>query len=229
MRPTVSEADRSQCGQCNEAATEAGAQGFFIQAGDPPKGEKEVRSITDIFHSYAVFDAQGRHVNGTDKESNHHYGVAYEYLFPDRKAIKLMMEVGVADGSSLLAWREIFPNAHCVGMDIHPASRLVMRPLDRIEFHLGDERVQRDCVQVARGRFFDVIIEDATHRLQDTLCALLYLWPFVRPGGIYVIEEFDNIGSLRGNVVEMWPNVELVDTLSPSGGTEPLVALRKLL
>lgn len=202
-----------------------------------------MRSIADIFRSYAVFDENGRHVNGTDKESNHRYGNAYEqiltyngpqddptplvkwnYPYSWRKDVQLMMEIGVADGSSLLAWREVFPKATIVGMDIHHADKAHG---ERIEFHLGDQCSKGDCDRVASGRLFDVIVEDATHCLIDSLRTLLYMWPYVRPGGIYVIEEFDNIGALCSNILELWPNAQIVDTVGPFGGVEPLVVFRK--
>jgi cephalosporin hydroxylase len=186
-----------------------------------------MRTIAEIFRSYAVFDADGRHTNGTDKESNHRYGDAYENILlitNMRKDTKLIMEVGVADGSSLLAWSEVFPNAHCVGMDIHHSDKAYG---PRIEFHLGDQRSLEDCRRVAANRQFDFICEDATHRLENTLLTLLYLWPFVKPGGLYVIEEFDNVGSLRENIYALWPNAYIINTKGPFGGIEPLVILRK--
>jgi cephalosporin hydroxylase len=198
-----------------------------------------MRSITDIFRSYGVLDAQGRHVNGTDKETNHHYGDAYEKLVDDhfrhydtikyddpREAVELMMEVGIADGSSLLAWSEVFPNAICVGLDIHQSNRAHG---DRIEFVLGDQRSKQDCDFAASNRQFDFICEDGTHLLEDSLRTLLYLWPYVRPGGLYVIEEFAGVGSLRENITFLWPCAQIVDTVGPSGGVEPLVVLRKPL
>lgn len=181
-------------------------------------------SVRDILRSYAVFDAQGRHVNGTDKESNHHYGNAYESLFPDRSAVRLLMEVGVADGSCLLAWREVFPNATIVGMDIHPSARASG---ERLEFHLGDMRVRLDCEKAARGRMFDVIIDDGTHLLEDTLRTLFFMWPFVRPGGMYVVEEFTDVLSSRHNILALWPSASIVGTCGPLGQDEPLVVLRK--
>ena len=213
-----------------------------------------MKSMREIFRSYAVLDAEGRHTNGTDKQSNHNYGDAYEELFfsyeyrevrvtdlgtemlshriSKRDLVKLMMEVGVADGSCLLAWRDIFPNALCVGMDIHPADRLIGRMgrgVDRIEFHSGNQQAQVDCERTVNGRKFDFIVEDATHRLEDTLQTLLYLWPSVKPGGLYVVEEFANIGQLWPNVVQLWPNAELIETIGPFGGIEPLVVFRKPL
>lgn len=182
-----------------------------------------MRSIKDIFRSYAEF-RDGVHVGGTDKQSNHAYGDAYESLLPNRKAVRLMLEIGVADGSSLLAWREVFPNATVVGMDIHPAAKW------QGEFHLGDQREQLDCERAAAGRQFDVIVEDATHQLADTLLTLLYLWPFVKPGGMYIVEEFCNVASLRANLEALFPEgLYIVDAPSPFGGVEQIVVLRRSL
>lgn len=207
-----------------------------------------MRSIKEIFRSHAVLDGEGVHVNGTDKESNHHYGDAYESLFTLRGVdnallleyptnappgygdtstrcdVKLVMEVGVADGSCLRAWREVFPNALIVGMDIHHSDKAHG---DRIEFHIGDMRSRRDCENAAAGRLFDMIVDDATHHIDANLMTLLYLWPFVRPGGMYVIEEFCDVHDLGKNLKALCPYVEIVDTPGPFGGNEPLVVLRK--
>src|SRR5207245_1700701 len=119
--------------------------------------EAGMRSVAEIFRSYGVLDTDGRHTNGTDKETNHRYGDAYEHILGAlRTDAKLVMEVGVADGSSLLAWREVFPNALCVGMDIHPTPRLskLDETRDRISFYLGDQCSRIDCEEAARGRQF---------------------------------------------------------------------------
>ena len=208
-----------------------------------------MRSIAEIFSSYEVLDSEGRHVNGTDKNGpNHQYGDAYEQIltipnvmsdpgkvvrqrYPHsiRSDTDLMMEIGVAGGASLLAWSEVFPNAHCVGLDIMPDPSPMLYGKDRIEFHIGDMRSHEDCLRAASGRMFDFICEDATHILEDSLRTLLYLWPHVRPGGVYVIEEFANIGAHRRAIIELWPFARIIDTVGPFGGCEPLVVLRKPL
>lgn len=192
-----------------------------------------MKSIAEIFRSYAVFGPDGQHVNGTDKQSNHSYGDAYEGLFRSvmepytgciRESIKLVMEVGVADGSCLLAWRDIFPNATIVGMDIHHSDKAHG---ERIEFHIGDQRVQRDCERAAAGRQFDMIVEDATHKLPDTLLTLFWLWPFVKPGGVYVVEEWEGAAGCRRNLTSVFPYAEIVGTSGPHIQDEPLIVLRK--
>ena len=166
-----------------------------------------MRSIAEIFNSYEERDPQGRHIGGTDKHgANHHYGDAYEGLFPDREAVKLVMEVGVADGACMLAWREVFPNALVVGMDIHSSAFAIG---DRLEFNLGDQRSRQHCERAAAGRQFDLIVEDATHHLPDTLLTLFWLWPYVRAGGVYVVEEWEGVGGDRKRVTDLFPFADL--------------------
>lgn len=184
-----------------------------------------MRSVKEIMRASALLNSDGVHIGGSDRESNHHYGDAYErLLIPFREDAKLMMEVGVADGACLKAWEEIFPNALIVGMDIHPSAQAVG---ERIEFNLGDQRLKADCERAAAGRQFDMIVEDAVHRLDNTLLTLFWLWPFVRPGGLYVVEEWDGVGGDRERIKTLWPNATIVNTVGPSGGIEPLVVFRK--
>ncbi len=195
-----------------------------------------MRTIKEIMRSYAVFNSEGIHIGGSDKESNHHYGDVYESLFTDkhvpydtRRNVSLVMEVGVTDGSCLLAWRDVFPHAQIVGMDIHPSYIAQGCVKERIEFHLGDQRSRADCERAVAGRQFDLIVEDATHVLENTLLTLLFLWPHIRPGGLYVVEEWADIGGLRANVAALWPQAEVVGTCGPRCEDEPLVVFRKTL
>ena len=183
-----------------------------------------MKSFKEIFLSYAKLDANGKHCGGTDKATNHNYGEAYDIIFPDRSKVKLLLEVGITDGSSMLAFREAFETALIVGMDVVPCS---CERGPRLEFHIGDQRSKSDCNAAASGRQFDAIIEDAFHSLDNTLMTLFWLWPFVKHGGVYIVEEWYNIGSDLHNVMALFPNAMIVDTDGPFGGVESLVVLQK--
>lgn len=189
-----------------------------------------MRSIKDIMRASAVLDHNGIHVGGSDRESNHSYGHAYERIVGHmRNTAEFMMEVGVADGASLLAWREIFPNALCVGLDIMPDAAHKLSNIDRIEFHCGDATMCEACLRAADGRLFDLIVDDASHHLRDLLCTVYWLWPYVRPGGIYVVEEWEGVSGERDRIRTLFPNAEIVGTRGPHIEDEPLVVLRKPL
>ncbi len=189
-----------------------------------------MRSIKDIFHSRATFDAEGRHIWGSDRESNHHYGDAYERIVEDNFAdgerparlnVHLMLEVGVADGSSLIAWAEVFPNATIVGVDKELPSRELW---PNIEFYQGDATAYQFCEDVAAGRWFDIIVDDASHQPADVLVSMLWLWPHLKPGGIYVVEDLTP--DLCAQFAVLFPGVSIVGTVGPSG-VEPLLVFHK--
>lgn len=182
-----------------------------------------MRSMAAVFRSYAVLDAAGKHVGGTDKMSCHNYGDAYEQLFACRQDVQHVLEIGITDGSSMKAWREIFKNALIVGLDKEPCAAARIGG-DRLEFHIGDQRSREDCERAANGRQFDLIVDDACHEIDANLATFGYLWPFVRPGGIYVVEECGDAAVFCAKA----PEAVLVPTQGPFGGVENLIVVRKL-
>lgn len=180
-----------------------------------------MRSMAAVFKSYAQLDSTGRYTGGTDREIHHHYGDAYELLFGSRQDVRLMMEIGITDGTSMRAWREIFPNALIVGLDKEPCAGRY--DTDRLEYHMGDQRSQDDCERAAGGRTLDFVVDDACHEIDANLATFRYLWPFVKTGGLYVVEECGDFGEFMKHV----PQATLVHTKGPFGGDEPLVVVRK--
>jgi trans-aconitate methyltransferase len=182
-----------------------------------------VRSMSTIMNEY-----------GTDKDQHHRYAATYELLFPaadelltgkvGRLQVTHVLEVGIADGRSMLAWREIFPAALIVGMDREPCS---CERGPRLEFHQGDQRSRADCLRAAGGRKFDLIVEDASHQLDANLLTLFFLWPWVKPGGCYVIEEMQDVQNYREECEGLFRGCRWTPTPGPYGGNEPLVILKK--
>ncbi len=190
-----------------------------------------MKSIHDIFLSYGKTDSEGKHIDGTDKATNHNYGDVYDQLFPDRSIIYTLLELGVSRGGSMLAWCDIFPNARVVGMDIDDNCTAKG---ERIEHHVGNVCVYEDCYRVANERLFDVIIDDADHNVGSILQALLHFWPHVKSGGLYVIEDFAQGHLNRTPVINLvycfrylFPQTEIYKTIGPRGGYEPIIVLRK--
>ena len=163
----------------------------------------------------------------TDKNKFHSYGPAYDSILTHefRRSARNVMEVGIADGRGLLSWREIFPGAMCVGLDKEPCN---CERGPRLEFHVGDQGDRGACLRAVADRQFDFICEDASHVLANNLLTLFYLWPFIRPGGYYVIEEMQDVTQYRDNVEQLFYGARLLDTVGPvGGGNEPLVILHK--
>jgi SAM-dependent methyltransferase len=129
----------------------------------------------------------------TDKGSNgthgHGYTRWYAPLFAPLKTEPInILEIGVSGGASLKLWEAYFPNANIVGLDINEKMLSMSRP--RVEVLMVNTGVPLRLQQfMEAGRKFDVIIDDGSHVLEDVVLALDHLWPAVKPGGLYFIED----------------------------------------
>lgn len=144
----------------------------------------------------------------TDKAYPHSYGEVYDKYFPDdesRLQVTDVLEIGIANGGSLQAFSEYFPRSNILGVDINP------------DFQISDERIWSLCgdqsdpkfLQIVGEQFgpFDIIVDDGSHRPQDQLLSLLYLWEYLRPCGHYFIEDIITTIGITGfapnNIVDL--------------------------
>lgn len=113
----------------------------------------------------------------------------FKYFNPLRdKKIKLL-EIGIAKGASLKMWEEFFPNAEIFGIDIDPGCKVY--ETKRTKVFIGDQTDKNflKSVIVASGGYFDVVVDDGGHRMEQHKASLEELFPKLIPGGIYAIED----------------------------------------
>jgi tetratricopeptide (TPR) repeat protein len=133
---------------------------------------------------------------GTDKGT---WGYLPHYtreLEHRRHEITQVLEIGICGerdipnnviGASLWMWRDYFPEAHVHGIDIDPRWML---QADRISSYLGDQRDPESLRTIAaHGAPFDLIVDDAIHDPDVQLTAMRTLLPYLKPDGLYVIED----------------------------------------
>ena len=126
----------------------------------------------------------------TDKgSSNHRYTDVYEYfLFPVKNQVKKVFEIGVFRGASMSMFQDYFPNAQIYGIDIYDVSSLNS---DRLHTFIADQS-KRDQLQkciAAFGDDFDVIVDDGGHSMDQQQISFGFLFPYVKSGGYYIIED----------------------------------------
>lgn len=129
---------------------------------------------------------------GTDKRAaEHNYTRIYEQLFADRESVQKLVEIGVHEGKSLRMWAEWFPNALVFGVDNFSEQTFAPPDDSRMRVLAKDQSRIDDLIDVARtvGRDVDAVIDDGSHLSRDQLLTFQVLWPCVRPGGVYVIED----------------------------------------
>jgi hypothetical protein len=89
---------------------------------------------------------------------------------------------------SLEMWRAYFPKATIYGFDIDDFTSVRIPGCSILR---GDMSSRDDLNNLAQlvARPFDIIIEDASHVSHHQQIALGTLLPYVRPGGLYIIED----------------------------------------
>lgn len=134
-----------------------------------------------------TLDEIGLHY-GTDKASHgHDYLRVYdEYLWPRQVNIHAFLEVGWWKGESMRMWRDYLPpDCAVVGVDIEQKD-----PLPGVHFRQADQR-DKARLDVISNEFglWDVIVDDASHISAYTRATFQHLWPHLRPGGLYFVED----------------------------------------
>lgn len=120
----------------------------------------------------------------TDKISHHQYGKAYDELFArfDREAKLNILEVGTQKGGTLLAWKEYFPNANVMGVDI----------VDVVPEKYRKDTVTRIISDIKKVDFddgFDIIIDDGSHYLGDMVYVIATQFVPLKRNGVIILED----------------------------------------
>lgn len=159
--------------------------------------EKEKNlDIAELFRKY-----------GSDKDRNG-YSHLYSMLFDRIRNDELnVLEIGIGTmvsgacssmkhympddyrpGASLRAWRDYFKNSNIYGMDIQEDTQFTE---ERIVTHLCDSTNKNSVndVMLDLNIKFDIIIDDGHHWDESQKKTLVNFLPYLKDGGIYVIED----------------------------------------
>jgi cephalosporin hydroxylase len=175
-----------------------------------------VNSLADIYESVRT---------RCDKNSVHSYIPIYEQLLaPYRDKPVNVLEIGLFWGGSLRMWHEYFNRGNVHGIDLcdQPLGLADLRPMiaeDKYNIHLMDACDQALIKEHFGDMKFDVVIEDASHSVEQQL-SLFRAWrPRMNPGGLYVIEDIEDIDKSRETFLFISPTdeVQIVDRRSIKG------------
>jgi tetratricopeptide (TPR) repeat protein len=119
-----------------------------------------------------------------------------------------LLEIGIAGGASLRTWTRFFPKATIIGVDINESCRAFAG--DRVEVEIGSQADPEFLARLARTYHPDVIIDDGSHQAEHILLTFDRLFPFLKPGGFYIMED---LHLHYGNNAAQWHR---------SGGSTPV-------
>jgi hypothetical protein len=144
-----------------------------------------------------------------DKSFKHQYDVPYSlYLEPLRALSRSlsMFEIGLGCdqeriGASVMMWGEYLPDARLTLFEFdEPCGRkwhkenAQLAPKGGFNLYFGDQANAEHLEKAIRDdgdRQYDVIIDDGGHTMQQQLTSFRVLWPRVKRGGVYVVEDLN--------------------------------------
>lgn len=113
-----------------------------------------------------------------------------------------VLELGIFDGGSLAFWVETLNPSKIVGVDLQRKTNseyfsryLASRGLSqRVKTYWGVDQSDATALhEIAQTEFdgqLDMVIDDASHFYSLTKASFEILFPLLRPGGLYVIEDW---------------------------------------
>lgn len=145
----------------------------------------------------------------TDKGTSHSYITYYESIFHDIKSRKLnVLEIGVLFGGSLKMWSTYFENSMIFGVDnfvqktgekyynYMPVDfKIVQKDLSS---HKNIVLFNFDCESVnsinehLKNIKFDIIIDDASHNINQQLSNITNYSNYLENNGIYICEDIQS-------------------------------------
>lgn len=132
----------------------------------------------------------------TDKGLNHHgYTPVYDKYFSQYvgKGITFL-EIGIGGyefndrgGGSLNMWAEYFENAKIIGVDLYDKSEI--KKDSRVEIHKFSQDDGMAFYNLFQQGIPDIVIDDASHRNDLTIQTFKIVFPYLKEGAIYVVED----------------------------------------
>ncbi len=156
---------------------------------------------------------------GTDKHDlNHSYaGKSYlevydKYLSEFKKKDINFLEIGVKDGESHRMWSHYFTKSSKIyGLDIDP--RCKANEKQNIKIFIGSQSDPKIINELAEdaNKQFDVILDDGSHVNELTIKSFELLFPYLKSGGLYIIEDLGCSymeEKLEEEVKKGWPGMQ---------------------
>lgn len=113
-----------------------------------------------------------------------HYLPIYERHFSPfvGRAVRVL-EIGVGHGGGLQIWKKYFGlRAEIIGLDND--TRCKAYEEEQITIHIADQ-----ALPLPELGILDIVIDDGSHRPEEQAITFTRLWPTLKAGGVYLIED----------------------------------------
>lgn len=149
--------------------------------------------------------------HGTDKVT-HGYTKVYHRLLKTRRTERIaLLEIGIFGGASIRMWREYFKSGNIFGIDncklnpeicdeimCPPGVLKTLNELDRVQVYSFDQNNRDDLKEfISLTPQLDIIVDDGLHHQSHQQVSLGTLFPNLKSGGIYFIEDIATLWGLQ--------------------------------
>jgi demethylmacrocin O-methyltransferase len=132
---------------------------------------------------------------GSDKWGSHSYTRHYEYHFAKFRDCDIgFLEIGIGGyddpaigGASLRMWNDYFPKARVFALDIHEKRFRISDRVRMVQGSQTDAAILQAIERDAGG--LDIVVDDGSHINEDVIASFNILFPLLRSGGLYVVED----------------------------------------
>lgn len=136
----------------------------------------------------AIYQSYKRSPYFSAKHSS--YFQTYEQLFSPYRGRKFtFVEIGVANGGSLLMWRDYFgPDARIIGIDFNPEAKRF--EAEGFEIYIGSQSEPEFWETFfEKVRKVDIILDDGGHTNKQQIVTAQQCIPHINDGGMLVVED----------------------------------------
>ncbi len=151
------------------------------------------KSLENLFSYYGTDKAN---LWGKDKTKGHGYSKYYEkHLFQLKEKSINLLEIGSYSGSSAASFAKYFTQANIFCIDINISNfKFYSKRINVFGMDVSNKKSILDFYKKINLKkeenFFDIIIDDGSHKLSDILLTLNNFFLNLNKGGFYIIEDF---------------------------------------
>lgn len=148
-------------------------------------------SLQEIGIKYNTDKAWSRINSKNEKVYGHNYLKYYELFLQTIREHKFtLVELGCYTGASLKMWKEYFPHANIIGVDLNKDLKKLEE--ERISFICSDATASDLPQKITKNdKNIECIIDDCSHAWGDQRRTFEMLFPILADGGYYIIEDLE--------------------------------------
>jgi hypothetical protein len=179
-----------------------------------------LKSLQEVYENYMDKEGWG------DKGTLHSYIDVYDKEMTRKKNVSIL-EIGVQKGHSIAMWQDYFINSKVYGLDI-TLGNVIFNNL--INVFVCDATNQEQVDKTLKNIKLDYVVDDGSHQIEHQIQSFDILWPRIKPGGKYFIEDVNGdeaIKQIGGHLTTLGIAFTLIDHRHIKGRYDDIIIMVK--